>query len=231
MKASWIALPAACTLAGLAAGDVTWSADSGSTPESVGWAYVGGTAPGLSGGELIIGPTSYSGVGYYVFDLDPLGLDPAQGIALEVDVRIDAATYGNQSGFLRGGFEMYYENELGGYTVAEMGESAVALRTANNGLGSPSASADTTAMIRTYRLEVQDVNATFSVDGTTLLTTTFGGATSLGNVYFGDVTVLGSSTSVVTGARIIAVPAPASAALLASAGVVGLRRRRSRSGC
>lgn len=213
-------------LAGTAAADVTWSASSGTTPESVGWSYVGGTPPAVSGGELSLGPTSYSGVSYYSFDLAPLALDPAQGIALEIDVRIDAATYGNQSGFLRGGFEMYYENEAGAYAIAEMGESAVALRTANAGLSSPSAAIDTTSMIRTYRLDVVGTSAALSVDGSPLLSTTFGGATSLGTMYFGDVTVLGSSTAGVTGVRIIAVPSPATAGLLVAASAIGIRRRR-----
>lgn len=175
---------------------VAWYAASNDTPASAGWTLDNSSgAPIVPGPEsMLIGPSTYSGLAAFCFDtsaLNPVGVP----VTVQVTTRIEQATYGNQSGFLRSGFAIFLTNELGQFAAAEIGPAAVALRTENNGLASPSVPFDATDGFHTYTLTIDAGQATLLIDGQPALTAAAGGSSTPNTACFGDVTILGSSTS------------------------------------
>jgi hypothetical protein len=176
---------------------VAWYASSNDTPAAVGWTLNNSSGAPIvpSPDSMLIGPSTFSGLANFSFDLTPLG--PAGvPVSLEVTARIQEATYGNMSGFLRGGYEMYLTDGLGRYVVAEIGPAAVALRTDNAGLASPTFAINTTDTFHTYLLTIDAGQATLSIDGQPVLSDSLSSAGALPDTAsFGDGTILGSSTS------------------------------------
>jgi len=225
MFATAVMLP----MTSVAMGDViAWDAGSNALPDSEGWDLVLSTGlptPSISGGQMSMGPSSYGGQTYFNYDFAMSPAAPGETISLEVEAMVSAATYGNQSGFLRGGFEMYLANDAGQWAIIEMGESQISLRNQNSGVNvSPFFNIDT-GSFHTYKLELTATNANVYIDSDLVLSSALGTGNAPNSAFFGDGTILGSSTASVKNAT-LAIPAPGASVAMCIAGLGASRRRR-----
>src|SRR5262245_56280185 len=79
----------------------------GTLPQAQGWTFAGNASPGLSvaGGILQYGPTTQAGTTYWNAAPPNGAVDFSTTTwSITVDVRLTNTTYGNVSGFRRGGF-------------------------------------------------------------------------------------------------------------------------------
>ena len=225
---------AVATLAPVALGAPirTYDASLDTLPTAQGWTFDGNSTTGLgvAGGVMSYGPASVAGTTYWDADLPDDAMDFAtQTWSLTVDVRLTESSYGNVSGFRRGGFTVYLEDDAQNWIIADIGSSAISLRNDNNGLSDPEDTFDLTQDFHLVTLEAGPSGARLLVDGVEKLTLALGASGGSPNsAIFGDSSILaGALLTEVRGASLV--PAPAVAALGAPMALAGaVRRRRSR---
>lgn len=215
--------------AGMACAEIiTFDGALGTTPESQGWTFAGSFAAPMSvgGGELSLGPTSVSGTTYW--EALPAGaLDfTTQSASIEATVRLTGADYGNFSGFRRGGFALYLQDDAGRYVIADLGDNAISLGNDNNRTSDPEMAFDLTSAFRTVRLEAGPGGGVLYVDGVQMLTIALGsGSGGLSGGWWGEGTIL-ANADLIEVQRVQYIPAPGAAAGLLCGVAAALRRRR-----
>jgi hypothetical protein len=196
----------------------------GSLPHAQGWSYDGNSTPAMSvsGGLLHHGPTAYSPTSYWSAPLSPGQADfSVDTWSITAIVRISNGTFGNQSGFRRGGFNLHLADAAGRFIHAEMNHASIGLRNDNTGLSDPAFSIDLASDFHTITLQAGPLGGRLFVDNVLLSSLPLGSGFPQ-SAHWADSTVLGNYTGQI--ARVSLVPAPASLALLALAPLS--RRRR-----
>lgn len=221
---------AACGVAGLAhASLLVYNPALGTLPQAQGWSFLGSyNAPTtVAGGQLTYGPTTFGGTTYWGHNPTDLVDFSSQTVFIEADIRLTGAGFGNVSGFRRGGFSLYLEDDFGRWIIAELGDNHISLGNDNNRTSDPVAVFDLTTDFHVVRLEAGPTGARLLVDGVQQLTLNLGsgGNSGTGTGSWGDTTVLSSANQTEV-RRAVYIPAPGAVALGLATGLIGLRRRR-----
>ncbi|HYE01774.1 MAG TPA: hypothetical protein VD963_00925 [Phycisphaerales bacterium] len=206
---------------------LTYDAALGTLPQGQGWTYSGAaTIPmSVSDGQLHHGPTTYGGTSFWMVDLPTGTMDfAADTWSISALVQIDSGTFGNQSGFRRGGFNLGLNDNAGRWIHAEMNHAQIGIRNDNTGLSDPAVAFDLADGFHTVMLVAGPGGGSLLVDGVTLMTLPLGTAAGADNrAHFGDSTILGNYTGHIREVHLV--PGPGALALLAAAAGVGARRR------
>lgn len=201
----------------------------GTLPQAQGWTFDGNfSAPmSVSGGVLTYGTTSTPNTTYWGHqptDTINFATDTA---SISADIRLNGTDFGNISGFRRGGFSLYLEDDFGNYIIADLGDNNISLGNDNTRLNDPVASFDLHTDFHVVRLEAGPTGGRLYVDGVLQLSLALGGSAGGGAVgSWGEMSILTRSVS--TEVRSVQyIPAPGSALLsLGGIALVGTRRRR-----
>lgn len=224
----------AIAIAGLAAGSVqasvlTYNPSLGTLPTAQGWTFVGSfNAPmSVSGGTLTYGATTVGGTTFWRETVQPPMDFTTQTFSLSARVKLSGADFGNFSGFRRGGFSLYLEDDFGRYIIADMGDNRISLGNDNNRTSDPVATVDLTSEFRTLTLEAGPGGARLLLDGVEQLTLGLGlrndgdaGAS------WGEMTGLANVTQTQI-QNVTFIPAPGAAAMLSLIALGSCRRRRA----
>jgi len=190
---------AICGLASVALGATIASYDAslGTFPTSQGWTQAGTIAPpsSVSGDVLSYGPTTTNGTYYWLVNRSSGTEDFATGTwSITVDLRLTGATFGNVSGFRRGGFVVFLADDAGRWIVADLGDSFVSLRNDDVGTSDPQASFNLTGAFHLVTLEAGPTGGRLLVDNVEQLTLPLGTGQSTPTLaYFGEVSILASA--------------------------------------
>lgn len=216
------AVPVAIATAGV----VEYHPGLGSLPSAQGWTYSGDGAEGGTVGSSLLtyGPTSNSQLIYWDYDHATSVDFSTDTWAMEARIRLTNTSFGNVSGFRRGGFVMALHDDLGRGIVADLGSNHVSLRNDNNGTSDPVASQDLASVFRTVRLEAGPSGARLLVDGAEVLTHTFGNLATP-TASWGEGSILGSTEKTEV-ASVTLVPAPGVLALAGAGELLAIGRRR-----
>lgn len=208
---------------------VTYDPSLGTLPTAQGWTFGGTTLAGAnaSSGTLTYGPTTTSGTTFWNYDLPDNTMDFSTTTwSMTANVRLSGATWGNVSGFRRGGFVMLLADDAGRWITADIGDNSISLRNDNNGTSDPSASVSLTGSFHTVQLVASPTGGQLFVDGTLRVSLAMGsGFGSRNYMSFGEGSILASAASTEIGG-IVVVPAPAPALALGCVGLFAARRRR-----
>ncbi|MDX2016740.1 MAG: hypothetical protein SFY95_03755 [Planctomycetota bacterium] len=216
-------------LAASASGAVfTYNPSLGSLPQAQGWDFAGSfNAPmSVSGGTLTYGATTVNGTTFWrAIQPDPIDFATETSV-IEIELKLTGSDFGNFSGFRRAGFAMLLQDDAGRWIIAEIGDNRVGLGNDDNRTSDPSALFNFADGFHTVRLEAGPTGGRLYVDGTLMLSLALGGGRTGGaQSFWGDGTILANAN--LTEIRsVIYTPTPGATALLAAAGLVGLRRRR-----
>lgn len=216
------------TVSSTAHATLVFDGDLGTLPTAQGWTFLGSyNAPmSVSGGQLTMGPTTVNGTTHWSHNLvEPLDFG-TQTAFIEATVRLSGAGFGNISGFRRGGFSLYIQDDAGQWTIADIGDGMISLRNDNNGTSDPVMAFNMTDAFHTLRLEAGPSGARLLVDGSEMLTLSLGGGAAGGaSGWWGEGTIL-TSASQIEVRRAEIVPTPGAMALMSLGGLVATRRRR-----
>ncbi len=197
-------------------------------PQAQGWDFAGSYSAPMSvpGGQLHYGPTTVGGTTFWSHNpVDSIDFS-TDTVFIEAELRLTGCDYGNFSGFRRGGFSLYLEDDFGRYIIADLGSNNISLGNDNTRLSDPSAAFDLHTAFHMVRLEAGPTGARLLVDGVQQLTLALGtGAGGGASGWWGDGTILANADlTEIRHAQFI--PAPGSALLcVAGIAVVGTRRR------
>lgn len=221
---------AACVVAGSAqASLLVYDPTLGTLPQAQGWSFLGTyNAPTtVTGGQLTYGPTTVGGTTYWAHNATDQVDFSSQTVFIEAEIRLTGADFGNFSGFRRGGFSLYLEDDFGRWIIADMGDNRISLGNDNNRTSDPVAVFDLTTDFHVVRLEASPTGARLLVDGVPQLTLGLGsgGNSGTGTGRWGEATTLANANQTEV-RRAMYIPAPGSALLGLAAGLIGLRRRR-----
>lgn len=203
----------------------------GTLPQAQGWAFEGNfSAPmSVSGGVLTYGTTSTPNTTYWGHEPTDTINFATDTVSIQADIRLNGTDFGNISGFRRGGFSLYLEDDFGNYIIADLGDNNISLGNDNTRLSDPVASFDLHTDFHLVRLEASPTGGRLYVDDVLQLSLALGGGGSRGGIgQWGEMSILTRSVSTeVRSAQYI--PAPGSA-LLSLAGIVAIgTRRRARA--
>jgi len=171
------ALAAAFALASIAKAEyLRFDASLGTLPTVQGWDFLGDfNAPAsAAAGTLTYGPTSVSGTTYWGHSPVAAVDFATQTVFIEATIRLKGCGFGNISGFRRGGFSLYLQDDAGRYIIADLGDNALSLGNDNNRTSDPFLAFDLTQTFHTVRLEAGPAGARLLVDGVEKLTLSLG---------------------------------------------------------
>jgi hypothetical protein len=226
MRSSVVSVACLAGLSTAASASLNYSPALGTMPTAQGWQYHGPAAEigTVSGGTFSYGPTATANVHYWDYAYASTMDFSTQDWAIETRVRLTDTFFGNNSGFRRGGFVLFLQDDFGRSITADIGSAALGLRNDNTGLSDPSMAFDLSSAFHTIRLEADAAGGRLLIDGATQMTLAFGSVPATRAASWGE-----SSTLAYTGLTEIGyvniIPAPASLVLLGAAGL-SLRRRR-----
>lgn len=207
---------------------LTYDPALGTLPQAQGWTFSGTfNAPmSVSGGTLTYGPTTVNGTTTWEhLPTDTINF-ATQTISLEARIKLTGADFGNFSGFRRGGFSLYLEDDFGRWIIADLGDNRISLGNDNNRTSDPVAVFDLTSTFRTVRLEAGPAGARLFVDGVQQLSLAFGtGVTGGAQASWGEGTILANATETQV-RNVTFIPAPGAAAMLSLTAFAACRRRR-----
>jgi len=190
------ALAVASLAASALACDRVYQASLSTLPPLQGWTFHGSAVANSSAasGTLTYGPTTSSGTTYWSADLSGGGMDFSLVTwSLTANVRLTNSTFGNVSGFRRGGFVLSLSDKAGRWIIADIGSGALGLRNDNNGTSDPQTNLNLGDGFHQVTLEAGPGGGRLLVDGNQIQTLPLaagGGAVDAG---FGDESILASA--------------------------------------
>jgi|GEM_PF-3023419 len=212
----------------IASADLHYNPALGTTPTAQGWQYTGPGAEigSVSGNIFSYGPTATANVHIWNYLL-PSAMDfSTQSWAIEADIRLTDTFFGNNSGFRRGGFVLFLQDDLGRSITADIGSAALGLRNDNTGLSDPSMAFDLSSAFHVVRLEATPAGGRLLIDGVEQMTLDFGTVPATRAASWGESSTLAyTGLTEVRSASVTIIPAPTSLALLTLAGLATRRRR------
>lgn len=225
----FVALVGACAAAAVAhATPIVYDPTLGTLPQAQGWTFPGSTLAGaaVSGGILSYGPTTTGGTTYWTHTPASPAMDFTQDTwTLSALVRLEGSTFGNVSGFRRGGFNLSLRDDNGLWIHSEFGDTMADLRNDNNGTSDPTFAVTLDDAFHLLTLEAGPGGGKLYIDGTLRLTLALGtGATGEG-AYFGEASTLASAVRTDI-ARVVLTPTPGTLALASVGLLVACRRKR-----
>lgn len=222
-----VALVGACAAAAHAT-PIVYDPSLGTLPTAQGWNFPGSTLAGsaVSGGILSYGPTTTAGTTYWTHTPASQAMDFTQQTwTLSALVRLDGATFGNVSGFRRGGFNLSLRDDNGLWMHGEFGDSMAGLRNDNNGTSDPTHAVTLDDGFHLLTLEAGPAGGRLFIDGSLRLSLALGtGATGEG-AFWGEASTLASAVRTDI-ARVVLTPTPGALALAAVGLLVAARRTR-----
>jgi hypothetical protein len=174
----------------------TYDASLGFLPGDICWNVVGANqapAPTFVDGALRHGPTVYGTSSYFSRDLPPYLL--ADGAAVTAVVKIQSSTWYASNPFKRTGYYINLSDKSGKWAGLGIASDRILLQTLDQNWSDQTYLMNTTDAFHTYRVEFSGTTATVFVDGRAVLSDTVGSGATPRRVIFGDVSILGWSTS------------------------------------
>lgn len=223
---------AACGMVSTANAQVlTYNASLGTTPQNQGWTVGGSlgnpTAGTVSGGALRYGPTVFADTLFWSHNPSGGANFATTAWSIEFDLRLTNTTYGNVSGFRRGGFSVTFQDDFGRWIALDAGSAGLGIRNDSNGTTDPTTATNLATAFHTIRVQAGPSGAELYLDGSLIQTLSLGsGLSGAASVNWGEGSILASTT--LTEIRSVAlIPTPGAAALLGLGGLIAARRRRS----
>jgi hypothetical protein len=225
----FVALLGACAAAVVAhATPIVYNPALGTLPTAQGWNFPASTLAGaaVTGGILSYGPTTTSGTTFWTHSPASPAMDFTQDTwTLSALVRLDGSTFGNVSGYRRGGFNLSLRDDNGLWIHSEFGDTMADLRNDNNGTGDPTHAVTLDDGFHLLTLEAGPAGGKLYIDGTHRLSLALGtGATGEGALW-GEMSVLASAVRTDI-ARVVLTPTPGTLTLAAVGLLVATRRKR-----
>lgn len=208
---------------------LTYNPSLGTLPQSQGWSSLGTyNAPmAVSGGQLTYGPTTVGGTTFWGHAPTDTINFATETIFIEARIRLTGADFGNFSGFRRGGFSLYLEDDAGRWIIADLGDNRLSLGNDNTRLSDPVATFNLTTEFHTVRLEAGPAGGRLLVDGVPQMTLALGtGAAGGAQGSWGEATTL-ANANLIEVQHATFIPAPGSLALAGICSLAVARRRRA----
>lgn len=191
---------AACALVAVgpvaSACDWVYQASFLTLPPAQGWSFQGSTQAGASAasGILKYGPTTTSGTTFWGISVPGGGMDFSKVTwTLSAKVRLTGATFGNVSGYRRGGFVLYLGDKAGRWISCDVGSAGGGIRNDDFGTSDPSFSSDFSTGLRTITLKAGPSGGQLFVDGNPVASLAFGAGGNANAAYFGEASILASA--------------------------------------
>ncbi len=207
---SWCPAVGALLVTSLAvAGDaiVTYDAATGLLPTEVCWDAVNpGAAPPPSfvKGALLLGPTTTSGAPYFRRVLTPFSFD--DGSSVTVSVKVLASSWYAQFPLQRTGYFVALSDLQGRYAYLGIASDRILLMNTDQSWSNQTAEFDSTSGFHTYRMSFAGNVVSISVDGNVLLSDVVGTGADANTVSWGDLSILGDSTTLTASVIVEGVP-------------------------
>jgi len=195
---SFVVLVAASVASVVCGGELVlrYDASSGLLPTDVCWEHVGARnapPPVVARGALTLGPTGWDNGSYFFHAFPSIGF--ADGAALEASIKVDESTWFAQFPYRRTGFYLQLNDSTGAFAGIGIASDRVLLSTADQNWSDQSFLVNTTDAFHTYRLEFEGSTAKVLMDGAVVLTAPVGTGGQPNIAYFGDLSILGASTT------------------------------------
>lgn len=223
----FVALVGASAAAAVAhATPIVYDPALGTLPQAQGWTFPGSTLAGaaVSGGVLSYGPTTTNGTTFW--RADPGSIDfSLQTWTISALVRLNGSTFGNPSGFRRGGFNLSLVDDVGRWIHSEFGDTMADIRNDNNGTTDPTFAVTLDDAFHLLTLEAGPGGGKLYIDGTLRLSLPLGGGAGAPGGSFGESSVLASAVGTDIG-RVVLTPTPGTLALASVGLLVACRRKR-----
>ncbi|MBL9148811.1 MAG: hypothetical protein JNM94_08980 [Phycisphaerae bacterium] len=174
----------------------TYDASLGLLPGDICWTAVGANQappPTFVDGALKHGQTSYGTSSYFSRALPPYLF--ADGAAVTAVVKIQSSTWYASNPFKRTGYYVNLADKSGKFAALGIASDRILLQTLDQNWSDQTYLMDTTNAFHTYRLAFSGSTVAVFVDGRQVLSDTVGSGATPNQVIFGDVSILGASTS------------------------------------
>ncbi|MCE7975344.1 MAG: hypothetical protein DYG92_13635, partial [Leptolyngbya sp. PLA1] len=169
-------------------------------------------------------PQTTSGTTFW--RVDPAAIDfSLQTWTLSAVVQLSGSTFGNPSGFRRGGFNLSLVDDSGRWIHSEFGDTMADLRNDNNGTSDPTHAVTLDDGFHLLTLEAGPGGGKLYIDGTLRLTLALGTGAGSPGASFGESSILASAVRTDIG-RVVLTPTPGTLALASVGLLVACRRKR-----
>ncbi|MFZ2875417.1 MAG: hypothetical protein WAZ94_13170 [Phycisphaerales bacterium] len=205
---------------------IVYDPSLGTLPQAQGWTFPGNTLAGaaVSGGVLSYGPTTTSGTTFW--RADPGSIDfSLQTFSISALVRLNGSTFGNPSGYRRGGFNLGLRDDTGRWIHSEFGDTMADIRNDDHGTTDPTFAVTLDDAFHLLTLEAGPAGGKLYIDGTLRLSLPLGSSPGVAGGHFGESSVLASAVGTDI-ARVVLTPTPGTLALSSVGLLVACRRKR-----
>lgn len=165
-------------------------------PPLQGWSFGGNTNANASAasGTLVYGPGTFSNTTFWQADLPGGGMDFSKVTwSLTANVRLTNSSFGNVSGYQRGGFVLHLGDNTGRWITTDVGSAILNIRNDGFGTGSALASVNSQSAFRRITLEAGPSGGRVLVDGVEVLAAPLGSGGNVNSAYFGEASILASA--------------------------------------
>lgn len=174
-----------------------YDAARGNMPTDVCWEYSsnGGVAPPFNNGSAaVLGPTNQSGYHYWHRNLP--AFSTVDGASITGSVRVNSSSYYFDGSYKRTGYYLLLTGSNGVGASLGIASDRVLLQIGDVNPADLTYAFNSTDAFHTYQLELMGSVATVKIDGNTVLVAPASiGAPTQARAYFGDISVLGNSST------------------------------------
>lgn len=187
---------ASLTLAASAC-DWVYQASLRTLPPAQSWPFAGSAQANAtaSSGTLVYGPASFSGTTFWQTSVPGRGMDFSKITwSMTANVRLTGTSYGNVSGYQRGGFVLILADNAGRSIVADFGSNGAGLRNDNFGTSDPQLAVNLSdGQFHQLTLEAGPGGGRMLIDGVPVLSLALSVDSNVNIATFGDGSILASS--------------------------------------